>query len=714
MNTHRPKSAPSSSSLNFPGLDHRGASPTTLLVCLASSIVLAGLALLIQSDSPVIPATIRTCTRLWKSAAGSISDEQDEQQRQQKKPSSSAMSNSNAGGQRSRQSNPQSQPSSLSQSPTSKRGGRKQQRRRLNKDARAAAAVTETPATGAAVETEAKAVEIGASRSSPSSVPIVQTPQPPLHKSLHARMTTPPTTPSKQRKPSANTTASPQKPKRQTKRPVAKATSSYSDILSSILNPRAAVYEFRAQYHQDPLSSLTTTATNTPLPAPQQALPPATAFSPQPTSLPLPVSLPTTQSPYYHQIYDAILVLDVEATCAAGSTFDYPNEIIEWPVLLMRWVDEDTPNGTEQKLVIVDDFRSYVRPTWRPQLTDFCKSLTGINQVDINVAPTFPEMLVSFESWLQKHGLIPPPTALLTPPASRCASPVPAMKRPPTPPSSSSTQSSYTPPLLECTSPMISPSITISLASSSSSSSSSSSGSSSTSSTRSSYSAAASSSSAMTSPAPTYASLFSPSKPLPMALQPEVVYENSEWDEYGQGGYGYGYQAEGTGPRFAWATDGPCDLRDFVVKQCFISKIPIPEYFLGDVIDVRRIVGSWVETTPPPPPAPSAKAGASSNGRAPHLRHGKRQSLNIPLQLQALALGSFSGQQHRGIDDARNISRIMQALSAKGVQLEGNMYVNPNRRWFWMGAAGEVVLPPSSVIAAIVPPPTTLPPSTTI
>lgn len=132
-----------------------------------------------------------------------------------------------------------------------------------------------------------------------------------------------------------------------------------------------------------------------------------------------------------------------------------------------------------------------------------------------------------------------------------------------------------------------------------------------------------------------------------MTLQPEVVYENTEWDayEHGQGGYGYGYQAEATGPRFAWATDGPCDLRDFVVKQCFISKIAIPEYFLGDVIDVRRIVGSWVETAPPPPPSLPTKAG-----RPAYLRHGKRQSLNIPLQLQALSLGAFSGQQHRGID----------------------------------------------------------------
>lgn len=329
MNTHRPRSAPppppstASASSSMPGVDHRGVSPTSLLVCIASSLALAGLALLIQSDSPVIPAAIRTGTRLWKSAAGAVSDEREERQR---KLGTSATSSPS--GQRSRQSNLQSQ--SQSQTPASKRGGRKQQRRRSNKDARAAAAITESTATGATVGDEVEVVEMEASRSAPSSVPIIQTPQPPLHKSLRARTTTPPTSPAKQRRPSASST-SPQKPSRHLKRPEVDATaSSYSDILSSILNPRAAVYEFRAQYHQDPLSSLTTTATNTPLPAPQQALSPATAFSPQPTysSLPIPeVPLPTASS-YYQQIYDAILVLDVEATCAAGSTFDYPNEII--------------------------------------------------------------------------------------------------------------------------------------------------------------------------------------------------------------------------------------------------------------------------------------------------------------------------------------------------------------------------------------------------
>jgi len=45
-------------------------------------------------------------------------------------------------------------------------------------------------------------------------------------------------------------------------------------------------------------------------------------------------------------------------------------------VVLLRWVDEG-----RSKLERIDIFHSYVRPTWRPTLTDFCISLTGITQV---------------------------------------------------------------------------------------------------------------------------------------------------------------------------------------------------------------------------------------------------------------------------------------------------------------------------------------------
>lgn len=48
----------------------------------------------------------------------------------------------------------------------------------------------------------------------------------------------------------------------------------------------------------------------------------------------------------------------------------------EWPVCLLGW--RDKTNGI---LDIVSEFRTFVKPTWRPGLSEFCTRLTGITQV---------------------------------------------------------------------------------------------------------------------------------------------------------------------------------------------------------------------------------------------------------------------------------------------------------------------------------------------
>ena len=63
--------------------------------------------------------------------------------------------------------------------------------------------------------------------------------------------------------------------------------------------------------------------------------------------------------------------------------------------------------------------------------------------------------------------------------------------------------------------------------------------------------------------------------------------------------------------RYCWCSDGPFDIRDFLVKQCFISKdsralfilpillscqqIAVPEWMQGDVLDVRMAVSEWLD-----------------------------------------------------------------------------------------------------------------------
>ncbi|MDE1715875.1 3'-5' exonuclease [Chromobacterium amazonense] len=72
-----------------------------------------------------------------------------------------------------------------------------------------------------------------------------------------------------------------------------------------------------------------------------------------------------------------ILIIDLEATCADdGSIAPEQMEIIEVGAV---WA---TPSGE-----VVDRFQSFVRPVDRPYLTDFCSSLTQIEQADVDHAP---------------------------------------------------------------------------------------------------------------------------------------------------------------------------------------------------------------------------------------------------------------------------------------------------------------------------------------
>lgn len=54
-------------------------------------------------------------------------------------------------------------------------------------------------------------------------------------------------------------------------------------------------------------------------------------------------------------------------------------------MVLLEWADmESQIDRKASQLSKVAEFRSYVRPTWRPQLSAFCTALTGINQVRYN------------------------------------------------------------------------------------------------------------------------------------------------------------------------------------------------------------------------------------------------------------------------------------------------------------------------------------------
>jgi 3'-5' exoribonuclease 1 len=60
----------------------------------------------------------------------------------------------------------------------------------------------------------------------------------------------------------------------------------------------------------------------------------------------------------------------------------------------------------ERAYTITDKFHSYVRPTWRPRLAQFCRDLTGITQEKIDASPTYSEVEFQLFSFLKQRGLL--------------------------------------------------------------------------------------------------------------------------------------------------------------------------------------------------------------------------------------------------------------------------------------------------------------------
>ncbi|SPO21277.1 uncharacterized protein UTRI_00754 [Ustilago trichophora] len=301
---------------------------------------------------------------------------------------------------------------------------------------------------------------------------------------------------------------------------------------------------------------------------------------------------PETTIATWEPEFDTFLVLDVEATCEATrkyrniqhgfetGCFQYPNEIVEFPVILLKW------NEDLHQLETAGVFHSYVRPTFRPRLTKFCRDLTGVTQSQVDAAPLWNQVVEQFFQFLVSHDLV------------------------------ENTASASKPHLHN------------------------------------------------------------------FRLRRGV----------------------------AWINHGPADLRDFVIKQCFISAHPrdkdhgAPPIFLrGPLIDIRKGIASlfkWEQelkadasrnssgsrSTPfvefggedgfqviPPPVSVSPgalKEDGRSAGLSPH-----EQSLAGLLDL--LNIGPFQGRQHCGMDDTRNIARLAVEVA---------------RRVFLAAAEGQQVL----------------------
>lgn len=85
-----------------------------------------------------------------------------------------------------------------------------------------------------------------------------------------------------------------------------------------------------------------------------------------------------------------IIVLDLEASCWDNSQRipREESEIIEIGAVKLN-----------QDYEILEEFDTFVRPTFHPAISDYCTQLTSIKQSDVQDAPEFAEAMSKFETW---------------------------------------------------------------------------------------------------------------------------------------------------------------------------------------------------------------------------------------------------------------------------------------------------------------------------
>ncbi|XXG41193.1 hypothetical protein AAC387_Pa01g1712 [Persea americana] len=97
---------------------------------------------------------------------------------------------------------------------------------------------------------------------------------------------------------------------------------------------------------------------------------------------------------FQFQEFQYFVVIDFEATCDKEKNPN-PQEIIEFPSVLVNSV-------TGQ---LEASFQTYVRPIYHQLLSDFCKELTGIQQIQVDRGVPLSEALLMHDKWLEDKGI---------------------------------------------------------------------------------------------------------------------------------------------------------------------------------------------------------------------------------------------------------------------------------------------------------------------
>jgi len=83
------------------------------------------------------------------------------------------------------------------------------------------------------------------------------------------------------------------------------------------------------------------------------------------------------------------IIFDLEATCVEDRKIQFTNEIIEIGAVKL-----------DENLNQVDTFQTFIKPTINPVLSEFCVTLTTIQQQDVDSGAGFEEALQRFAKWI--------------------------------------------------------------------------------------------------------------------------------------------------------------------------------------------------------------------------------------------------------------------------------------------------------------------------
>ncbi len=84
-----------------------------------------------------------------------------------------------------------------------------------------------------------------------------------------------------------------------------------------------------------------------------------------------------------------IIIYDIEATCWMNSNTALVQEIIELGACKLNLFGD-----------IEEVFTKFIKPVLHPDLSVYCKELTGIRQEDVSRAKTFPVVIEMFKDWI--------------------------------------------------------------------------------------------------------------------------------------------------------------------------------------------------------------------------------------------------------------------------------------------------------------------------